>query len=209
MIRLPISVLKNCKAFDKASIDLVLFLYDILYNCIDVFLLFAHQKKKIAVFPYAEDFSFTMFFLRMNMYVDAKILLDITVVDRPWKKRNRFEISYFLLSPHTNNRIIVRIFSGGINPVPSVCHLYKSSNWLEREIWDLFGIPFSSHPDLRRLLSDYGFKGHPLRKTFPVTGFVEIYYDDSHKNLVMGPSLNVHYMRYYDFDNAWENLASY
>lgn len=123
-----------------------------------------------------------LYFLQKHSLCQYKQLVDIASSDVPGKTR-RFSVHYLLLSLRYNARIIVVVQTNEVSPLPSVTSLYRSANWLEREVWDLYGIFFDFHPDLRRILTDYGFKGHPLRKDFPLTGFVEIYYNDSTKRL--------------------------
>jgi NADH dehydrogenase (ubiquinone) Fe-S protein 3 len=123
-----------------------------------------------------------LIFLRQHSLMQFTQLIDIAVSDVPGKK-NRFSISYLLLSHFYNTRLILVTKINEINPIPSTIFLFESANWLEREIWDMFGIFFSGHTDLRRILTDYGFNGHPLRKDFPLTGFKELFYVDHIQNL--------------------------
>lgn len=131
-------------------------------------------------------------------------LIDIAVVDLVLvNKKTRFKVSYLLQSVHYNIRIKVIVFIEEKTPLISVWDFYKSSIWLEREVWDMFGISFLRHPDLRRILSDYGFEGHPLRKDFPLTGYVEIFYDDSKKRIVYEPVALAQEYRNFDLVNPW------
>jgi len=132
-----------------------------------------------------------------------EMLLDITAVDYP-KRSKRFELVYILLSLKNHLRIRVKIFLNDGEIVPSVTKLYKSASWYEREVWDMYGISFSGNNDLRRILTDYGFEGYPLRKDFPLTGFVELRYDESKKKVVYSKvKLNQDY-RNFDFLSPWE-----
>ena len=124
-----------------------------------------------------------MTFLRDDQQCLFKLLIDICGVDHP-ERAERFDVVYNLLSLKHNQRIRVKVQTDEMTPVPSVSGVYKAAGWFEREAWDLYGILFSDHPDLRRLLTDYGFEGHPMRKDFPLTGFVELRYDDEQKRVV-------------------------
>ena len=132
-------------------------------------------------------------------------LSDLTAVDFP-ERPERFDVVYQMLSVNNNMRlrIITRVDEGDI--VPSVIGLFRSADWAEREVWDMFGIFFAGHPDLRRLLTDYGFEGHPLRKDFPLTGHVEVRYDDSQRRVVNEPVNLVQEFRDFDFLSPWEGM---
>jgi NADH-quinone oxidoreductase subunit C len=132
-------------------------------------------------------------------------LIDICGVDYP-DREQRFNVVYHLLSPWLNHRIRVRIATDETKPVPSVIALFPCANWFEREAYDLYGILFEGHPDLRRLLTDYGFQGHPLRKDFPLTGFVELRYDDELKRVVYEPVKLQQEYRSFDFLSPWEGM---
>lgn len=134
-----------------------------------------------------------------------KMLVDICGVDYPQEEK-RFRVVYHLLSLCHNQRIRVKVVTDGHMPIPSVIGLYKTANWFEREVWDLFGIPFADHPDLRRILTDYNFDGHPLRKDFPLTGYVEVRYDDSLKRVVYEPVRLNQDFRSFDFLSPWEGM---
>lgn len=142
-------------------------------------------------------------FIRDDPNCQFKQLLDICGVDFP-ELPERFCIVYNLLSLVHNQRIRIKIWTSEEEPIKSVVNLFNSANWYEREIWDLFGVYFSDHPDLRRLLSDYGFEGHPLRKDFPLTGYVELRYDNERKKVVYEPVRLVQEFRDFDFLSPWE-----
>ena len=125
-------------------------------------------------------------FLRDDVQAQFACLIDICGVDYP-ERRERFDVVYHLLSPKQNMRIRVRLSTDTETPVPSVIEVFPAADWFEREAYDLYGILFTGHPDLRRLLTDYGFEGHPLRKDFPLTGFSEVRYDDAQKRVVYEP----------------------
>ena len=130
-------------------------------------------------------------------------LLDVAGVDYPERSR-RFEVVYHLLSMSHNQRIRVRIRTNEETPVPSATGLYASANWYEREVWDMYGVKFSDHPDLRRILTDYGFSGFPLRKDFPLTGHVQVRYSESEKRVVYEPVTLRQDFRDFDFISPWE-----
>jgi NADH-quinone oxidoreductase subunit C len=130
-------------------------------------------------------------------------LIDICGVDYPGRP-NRFDVVYHLLSLHLNHRIRVKTETDEVSPVPSAVDVFPSANWYEREAFDLYGILFSGHPDLRRILTDYGFQGHPLRKDFPLTGFVEVRYSEEQKRVVYEPVRLQQEFRNFDFLSPWE-----
>ena len=134
-------------------------------------------------------------------------LIDICGVDYP-DREQRFDVVYHLLSPWLNHRIRVRIETDEAHPVPSLTGLFPGADWYEREAFDLYGILFSGHPDLRRILTDYGFQGHPLRKDFPLTGFVELRYDDELKRVVYEPVKLMQEYRSFDFLSPWEAMGT-
>ena len=144
-------------------------------------------------------------FLRDDVNCQFKQLLDVCGVDHP-EKTDRFCIVYNLLSLTHNNRIRVKTWTNENTPIPSSTSLFSSAGWWEREAWDLFGIYFSDHPDLRRILTDYGFEGHPLRKDFPMTGYVELRYDDEKKRVVYQPVKLTQEFRTFDFLSPWEGI---
>ena len=146
-------------------------------------------------------------FLRDDVNCQFKLLVDICGVDYP-EREARFEVVYNLLSLSHNSRIRLKVEVAEDVPVPSVTGLYSSANWWEREAWDLYGIPFSDHPDLRRILTDYGFEGHPLRKDFPLTGYVEVRYDDERKRVVYEPVKLTQEFRTFDFLSPWEGTPT-
>jgi NADH-quinone oxidoreductase B subunit/NADH/F420H2 dehydrogenase subunit C len=145
-------------------------------------------------------------FLRDDVGCQFRQLMDITAVDRP-EREERFEVVYNLLSLKRNLRVRVKLTTDEDTPVPSVTAVYSTANWFERETWDLYGVFFSDHPDLRRLLTDYGFEGHPLRKDFPLTGYVEMRYDDEQKRVVYQPVKLTQDFRSFDFLSPWEGMT--
>ena len=144
-----------------------------------------------------------MTYLRDNSGCQFKGLMDVTAVD--WPARSpRFDVVYHLLSIRLNQRVRVAVTTDEETPVPSVSEVYSVANWFERETWDMYGIMFSGHPDLRRILTDYGFEGHPLRKDFPLTGHVEVRYDDEQKRVIYEPVTLTQEFRRFDFMSPWE-----
>ena len=142
-------------------------------------------------------------FLRDDANCKFVQLSDVCGVDYP-DREERFEVVYHLLSMHHNQRIRVKITTDEETTVPSACGVFQSANWYEREAWDMYGIMFDGHPDLRRLLSDYGFQGHPLRKDFPLTGYVEVRYSEEEKRVVYEPVKLAQEYRTFDFMSPWE-----
>ena len=142
-------------------------------------------------------------FLRDDPNCHFKCLIDLCGVDYP-ERPERFEVVYNLLSHRHNLRVRIKASTDEDTPVPSVSGLFSSAAWFEREAWDLYGIFFSDHPDLRRLLTDYGFEGYPMRKDFPLTGYVEVRYDDEQKRVVYEPVSLTQEFRSFDYLSPWE-----
>jgi len=145
-------------------------------------------------------------FLRDDANCLFKVLVDVCGVDYP-EREERFEVVYHLLSLSHNQRVRVVLSTDDATPVASVAGLFSAAGWWEREAWDLYGIYFSDHPDLRRILTDYGFEGHPLRKDFPLTGYVEVRYDEEQKRVVYEPVKLVQEFRRFDFLSPWEGMT--
>jgi NADH-quinone oxidoreductase subunit C len=151
----------------------------------------------------ASDIVSVVRFLRDDARCLFWCLIDITAVDWPSRER-RFDMVYHLLSPKLNARIRVKIETDEATPVASVIEVFPNADWYEREVYDLYGVVFTGHPDMRRILTDYGFEGHPLRKDFPLTGFVEVRYDDELKRVVYEPVRLTQEFRNFDFLSPWE-----
>ena len=151
----------------------------------------------------AGDIVSVLAFLHRDVQCQFVSIIDICGADYPSRPK-RFDVVYHLLSPRQNQRIRVKVQTDEDTPVPSVTGVYPGADWFEREAYDLYGILFSGHPDLRRLLTDYGFEGHPLRKDFPLTGFVEVRYDDEAKRVVYEPVELKQEFRNFDFLSPWE-----
>jgi len=144
-------------------------------------------------------------FLRDDPTCLFEVLVDICGVDYP-ARPERFDVVYNLLSVKKNLRVRVKTTASEDTPVPSATGLFSAAGWFERETWDLYGIYFADHPDLRRLLTDYGFEGHPLRKDFPLTGYVEVRYDEEQKRVVYEPVKLKQEFRSFDFISPWEGM---
>lgn len=142
-------------------------------------------------------------FLRDDPTCNFSCFIDLCGVDYP-ERENRFEVVYHLLSLYQNTRIRVKITTDAATPVPSIVELFPGANWFEREAFDMYGILFANHPDLRRILTDYGFDGHPLRKDFPLTGHVEVRYSDDEKRVVYEPVKLTQEFRDFDYLSPWE-----
>jgi len=142
-------------------------------------------------------------FLKTDQTCRFSSLVDITAVDYP-DRAKRFDVVYHFLSMYQNHRIRLRAAAREEDMVPSITEIHPSANWFEREVFDMFGILFSGHPDLRRILTDYGFRGHPLRKDFPTTGYTEVRYDEVQKRVVYEPVSLVQEYRQFDFMSPWE-----
>jgi NADH:ubiquinone oxidoreductase subunit C len=140
--------------------------------------------------------------LKKNSITRFDKLADIVVVDNV-SNLFRFEISYIFWNIAYEYRFIVKLFNDGLRPIYSVSNYYKSALWLEREIWDMYGVKFLFHLGLRRILSDYGFKGHPLRKDFPLTGYVDVYFDDATQSIKVSPLELAQSLRFFKFENPW------
>ena len=150
-----------------------------------------------------DDIVKVMTTLRDDPAFRFEVLIDICGVDYP-ARAERFDVVYHLLSPRRNLRIRIKVTTDEDHPVPSIVGVHPSANWFEREAYDMYGILFSGHPDLRRLLTDYGFEGYPLRKDFPLTGYVEVRYDDAQKRVVYEPVRLNQEFRTFDFESPWE-----
>jgi NADH-quinone oxidoreductase subunit C len=142
-------------------------------------------------------------FLRDDSNAKFSTLVDITAVDHP-SRETRFDMVYHFLSMYRNHRIRLKVAVREEEMVPSLVDVHPSANWFEREVFDMFGILFSGHPDLRRILTDYGFRGYPLRKDFPTTGYTEVRYDEAQKRVVYEPVKLVQEYRQFDFMSPWE-----
>jgi NADH-quinone oxidoreductase subunit C len=164
---------------------------------------FAVAYGELTVVARGEDIVPVVTFLRDDPQCRFVCFISICGADYPGRER-RFDVVYHFLSPFQNRRIRVKVEADDVTPVPSIVSLWPGANWYERETYDLYGVLFSGHPDLRRILTDYGFEGHPLRKDFPLTGFVEVRYDDAQGRVVYEPVKLPQEFRNFDFLSPWE-----
>ena len=167
-----------------------------------------NEKNEISILIKKEDLISTLMFLKDNPSISMESLIDITAIDYPGNEK-RFTLVYNLLSVSKNFRIKVKTKTNEDNPVCSVTEVFPCANWYEREVWDLFGIRFLGHPDLRRILTDYDFDGHPLRKDFPLTGFTQVRFDDELGKVVNEPVKLDQEFRNFDNLSPWEGMSKY
>jgi NADH:ubiquinone oxidoreductase subunit C len=182
----------------------ILILKNNFVNDISCFLL--KKNNNVSIFLKKNVFNI-IFYLKNSSYFSFSQLLDFTVVDRlemSIKKDKRFEFFYLFVSTLFSYRVFLRGFISSFESIKSLSVLYNSSVWLEREVWDMFGIFIVEHPDLRRILTDYGFLGHPFRKDFPLSGYVELRYDETNKYIVAEPLELSQEFRFFKFDNPWK-----
>lgn len=158
---------------------------------------FSVWKDELTIYVAPSAILPTTLFLKNNTACQFKQVLDVTAADYP-SRTNRFDVVYNLLSVRHNSRIRVKTYANETTPVPSITPLFNGANWFERETYDLFGVFFEGHPDLRRILTDYGFEGHPLRKDFPTTGYTEVRYDEEKKRIIYEPL---------ELTQAWRNFT--
>ncbi|MBM3522034.1 MAG: NADH-quinone oxidoreductase subunit C [Alphaproteobacteria bacterium] len=166
----------------------------------------AQRLDELMITAHSTSILKVLTFLRDDSQCEFKCLMDVCGVDWPERER-RFDVVYNLLSLKINQRIRLKVETDDGTPVPSATAVFPSAGWFERETWDLFGILFADHPDLRRLLTDYGFEGHPLRKDFPLTGLVEVRYDAELKRVVYEPVKLPQDFRSFDFLSPWEGMT--
>ena len=167
---------------------------------------YAIQDGELVLYVRRADIVPVLLFLRDDRECAFKQLVNLCGADYP-QRAERFDVVYMLLSLSQNQRARVKVTTDETQPVPSVTGVFSSAGWYEREIWDMYGVYFEGHPDLRRILTDYGFEGHPLRKDFPLTGYVEVRYDEEQKRVVYEPVTLTQEFR--DFDNLspWEGMT--
>jgi len=161
--------------------------------------------NKLLIVMKLKYYYYVFMFIKNNSILRIRTLIDVIAVDHPNQilKGKKWELIYVLISQTLNLRMFFKLYINIENVIISITKLYKAANWLEREIWDLYGIKFIYHKDLRRILTDYGFVGHPLRKEFPLTGFIELRYDDIKNNIVYEPLEISQALRYFKYENAW------
>ena len=151
----------------------------------------------------SEDLIDVTLFIKTNNNTKFRQLIDITVVDYP-EKTQRFKVVYLFLSHEFNQRIILSYLINENEVIPSLTRIYPAANWMEREVFDMYGVKFKDHPDLRRILTDYGFEGHPLRKDFPLTGHTEVRYSEAQKKVISEPVKLEQNYRNFDYESPWE-----
>lgn len=194
-------LVKNNNIITQKSKYFIIFIYYMLYSYIYGIKV---NQNNLSIYIPSIKLLYCLTFLKYNSISYLNTLVDIVVVDHiSLIKNNRFEISYVFWNTLYEYRIFVKLFTDGIKSVYSIGNLYKSSLWLEREIWDMFGIKFLFHIGLRRILTDYGFKGYPLRKDFPLLGYVDVYYDDSIQSIKVVPLELSQNLRFFKFENPW------
>jgi len=151
----------------------------------------------------SEDLINVTLFIKSNENTKFRQLIDVTVVDYP-ENTQRFKVVYLFLSHEFNQRIILSYFISENEVIPSLTSIYPAANWMEREVFDMYGVKFKDHPDLRRILTDYGFEGHPLRKDFPLTGHTEVRYSEEQKKVIKEPVKLEQNYRNFDYESPWE-----
>ena len=161
------------------------------------------SNDEISINVEIDNLYSTLLFLKTDEKCKFKQLIDIVAADFP-SSENRFKIYYLLLSHEQNLRVKILITFNVENKIPSITKLFPSANWMEREVFDMYGIKFKNHPDMRRILTDYGFVGHPLRKDFPLTGFNEVRYSEKDKKVIYEPVKLEQDYRNFDFESPWE-----
>ena len=161
------------------------------------------KHGQIYILINCEDLLDVILLLKTNKNIKFKQLIDITAVDYP-ENQKRFKIVYLLLSHELNQRIILSYYIDENKQIPSLTKIFPSANWMEREIFDMYGIKFTDHPDLRRILTDYGFEGYPLRKDFPLTGHTEVRYSENEKKVIYEPVKLEQNYRNFDYQSPWE-----
>ncbi|MGZ8396657.1 MAG: NADH-quinone oxidoreductase subunit C [Rhodoplanes sp.] len=164
---------------------------------------FGVAKGELTIAARAADIVKVVTLLRDDPGCQFFAFVDVTAVDWPQREK-RFDVVYHLLSPTKNWRVRIKVETDENTPVPSIIDVFPGANWFEREVFDLYGVLFSGHPDMRRILTDYGFSGHPLRKDFPLTGFVEVRWDDEQKRVVYDKVRLAQEYRKFDFLSPWE-----
>jgi NADH dehydrogenase (ubiquinone) Fe-S protein 3 len=165
-------------------------------------------KDELTIYIHPTGVIPTFTFLKLHTAAEYTQVSDITAVDYPTKDA-RFEVVYNLLSVRHNSRLRVKTYADEATPVPSITSLYDGANWYEREVYDLYGVFFTDHPDLRRIMTDYGFDGHPLRKDFPMTGYTEIRYDEEKKRIVVEPlEMTQAFRNFRGGSSVWEPVGA-
>jgi NADH dehydrogenase (ubiquinone) Fe-S protein 3 len=165
------------------------------------------SKEEVIIYTKPSYLKPLLHFLKNHTSSQFSMLIDITAIDFP-EREERFEVVYILLSCKYNSRLRIKVCVDEVTPIPSVESIHPGAGWCERETWDMFGIFFQENKDLRRILTDYGFEGYPLRKDFPLSGYVEVRYDDSLRRVVVEPLEMTQEFRLFDFSSPWEKIGS-
>lgn len=176
---------------------------EFLVKCLPI-IKYSVNNSVINLYVKPEDLLLTLNFLKKNTNTQYSLLTSISGVDFPFRKR-RFEVVYELLSVKFNSRVRVKTFVSENMPLESCSSIFPGSTWWEREVWDLFGVFFNNNNEIKRILTDYGFEGHPLRKDFPLSGYVESRYDDASKRVVCEPIEHAQEFRSFDFNTGWSS----
>ena len=182
-------------------------LADYIEEKVDAVQSYVFEHGELILTAQTDQIKKVLSFLRDDKECQCQLLMDITGVDYPDRLKARFEVVYQLLSLRHNHRVRVKIVAGEDTIVPSVVEIFSSALWFEREVWDMYGVMFEGHPDLRRILTDYGFEGHPQRKDFPLTGYVELRYDEELKRVVYEPVKLTQDFRAFDYLSPWEGMT--
>lgn len=164
-------------------------------------------KNELVIVAKCDAITKVLSFLHDDKEANFNVLVDITAVDYP-ERAERFEVVYNLLSLRQNHRARIKVMANEETLVPTATGVFNAANWFEREVWDMYGIMFDGHPDLRRILTDYGFEGHPQRKDFPLTGYVELRYDEELKRVVYEPVKLTQDFRTFDYLSPWEGMTN-
>lgn len=162
------------------------------------------QKNERIYYVHPNHLKKVLTYLKDHMNCRLKTLIDVCGTDYPSRQNTRFEVVYQLLSVDFHERICIKTVGDGVCAIDSVTDLFCSAGWFEREVWDMYGVAFQNHPDLRRILTDYGFQGHPLRKDYPLTGYYEVRYDDTQKRVLSEPIEFDQEFRFFDFSSPWK-----
>lgn len=188
---------------DESTLDLAEHIQESLEDSVERF---EFVKGELTLYANRDKILKVLQFLRDDPECRFLQLIDVCGADYP-DRAERFDVVYHLLSLSQNNRVRVKVSTTEDIPVPSAASLFSSANWYEREVWDMYGVYFINHPDLRRILTDYGFEGHPQRKDFPLTGYVEVRYDEERKRVVYEPVQLTQDFRKFEFLSPWEAMA--
>lgn len=188
---------------DDALKDLADYILENLEGKVDSY---TFEKDELVLSARRDEIGRVLHFLRDDKECQFHMLIDVCGVDYP-ERAERFEIVYHLLSMRQNHRVRVKIATDEDHQVPTAIGVFSAAGWFEREVWDMYGVMFAGHPDLRRILTDYGFEGHPLRKDFPLTGYVELRYDEELKRVVYEPVKLSQDYRNFDYLSPWEGMT--